>query len=142
MAARLLLLFIALPLVETWLLIEIGNRIGALVTIALVIATAVVGSQLVRRQGLSTVREIQRRQLQGEIPAAPMLEGLALLIAGALLITPGFISDTLGFLLLVPPLRLELARRLLSGLFVPAGFGPRGASGGGRIIEGEYRRKD
>lgn len=145
MAGRLLLLFIALPLAETCLLIEVGSRIGALPTILAVIATAVIGSQLMRRQGMETLREIQRRQQRGEIPAGPMLEGVALLIAGVLLITPGFISDTLGFLLLVPPLRTRLARALLSRVFVlggaAAGFGA-GAGRSSETIEGKFRRED
>lgn len=149
MAARLLLLFIALPLFETWLLIEVGSRIGAIPTIGLVIATAVIGSQLMRRQGLQTLREIQQRQARGELPAQPMLEGLALLIAGILLITPGFISDTLGFLLLVPPLRARMAKSLLSKVIVVGaggrGFPPPQDPHGRhppRTIEGEYRRED
>ena len=108
------------------------------------IATAVIGSQLMRRQGMETLREIQRRQQRGEIPAGPMLEGVALLIAGVLLITPGFISDTLGFLLLVPPLRTRLARALLSRVFVmrgAAGF-DAGADRSSETIEGKFRRED
>lgn len=147
MAGRLLLLFIVLPLVETWLLIKVGSVIGALATIGLVILTAVIGSQLVRWQGLQTMRDIQVCQRRGEVPAIPLLEGAALLLAGAFLITPGFITDTLGFLLLIPPLRRQAARRLLARTVVIQGPGsrasdPSSTSRGRNVIEGDYRRDE
>src|SRR5699024_1923857 len=114
MAGRLLLLFIALPLLETWLLIQIGSAIGALWTIVLIIATAMIGSQLVRRQGLGVMRRVREHQMRGEAPAIPMLEGVALLIAGFCLIMPGFITDTFGFLLLIPQLRGWVVKRILA----------------------------
>jgi UPF0716 protein FxsA len=150
MAGKLLLIFIVVPLVETWLLIKIGSVIGALTTIALVVLTAVVGSQLVRHQGLKALADIQRCQQRGEMPAVPLLEGAALLLAGAFLITPGFITDTLGFALLVPALRQAAAQQLLArAVTVQAGpawqhrasnraDGPRQQ----RTIEGEYSRDD
>lgn len=145
MAGRLLLLFIVLPLVETWLLIEVGQEIGALATIGAVIATAVIGSQLVRYQGLQVLRDIRTGQLRGEPPAMPMLEGAALLVAGAFLLTPGFLTDTLGFLMLVPPLRRQAARKLLARMIV---ITPEGVYRGDdrprdpNVIEGDYRRDD
>lgn len=149
MAGRLLILFIAIPLVETWLLIKVGGIIGALWTIIAVITTAVIGSQLVQRQGMQTLAEVQASQARGEMPAVPMLEGAALLLAGAFLVTPGFITDALGFLLLVPPLRQLAARRILARVITisPAGT-PRGntpgntSNTGSNIIEGDYRRED
>lgn len=149
MAGKLLILFIVLPLVETWLLIKVGSVIGAGWTILAVISTAVIGSQLVRRQGLQTFANIQACQARGEMPAVPMLEGAALLLAGALLVTPGFISDTLGFLLLVPPLRQYAARGILARAITitPAGTpgnDPRQPGSGANkdnVIEGEYRRE-
>lgn len=148
MAGRLLLLFIALPLIETWLLIEVGQEIGALATIVAVIATAVIGSQLVRYQGMQALGELRACQARGEVPALPLLEGAALLVAGAFLLTPGFITDTLGFLMLVPPLRRQAARRLLARMVVitPAGGPPpgsgRGHGSGRNVIEGDYRRDE
>ena len=109
------------------------------------IATAVIGSQLVRRQGLQTIAKIQASQRRGEMPAIPMLEGAALLMAGALLVTPGFISDTLGFLMLVPPLRKRVAHKLIARAVVitPAGAGPQPGPGyDPNVIEGDYRRDD
>lgn len=145
MAGRLLLLFIALPLVETWLLIRVGQVIGALATVAAVIATAVIGSQLVRHQGIQTLREIRACQMRGEPPALPLLEGAALLVAGAFLLTPGFITDTLGFLLLIPPLRRQAARNLLTRMIVITPAGPYTEPDRPRdpnVIEGDYRRED
>lgn len=152
MAARLLLLFIVFPIVELFLLIKIGSLIGVIPTVALVLLTAVIGSQLVRRQGLGVMQRIRESQARGEVPAVSMVDGGALLLAGFFLLTPGLISDTLGFLLLIPKLRERLARKILSRVVV---FGQNGAAGGfggargpfGRhganddSIEGEYRRK-
>lgn len=145
MTGRLLILFIVLPLVETWLLIEVGRVIGALATIGAVIATAVIGSQLVRYQGLQVLRDIRAGQLRGEPPALPLLEGAALLVAGAFLLTPGFITDTLGFLMLVPPLRRQAAQRLLARMIVIGPEGPYPGSGrphDPNVIKGDYRRED
>lgn len=150
MAGKLLILFIVLPLIETWLLIKVGGIIGAVWTILAVISTAVIGSQLVRRQGLQTFASIQACQARGEMPAVPMLEGAALLLAGAFLVTPGFITDTLGFLLLVPPLRRHAARSILARAITitPAGTpgnAPRQPSNKvnkDNVIEGEYRREE
>ena len=83
MALRLLILFIALPIIELFLLIKIGGVIGFFPTIALVILTAVIGSQLVRRQGLTVLARIRESQARGEMPALPMLDGAALLHLGA-----------------------------------------------------------
>lgn len=145
MAGRLLLLFIALPLIETWLLIEVGQEIGAIATIGAVIATAVIGSQLVRYQGMQTLRDLRASQARGEPPALPLLEGAALLVAGAFLLTPGFITDTLGFLMLVPALRREAARKLLARMIVIVPEGVQPGTNRPRdpnIIEGDYRRED
>ncbi len=108
-------LFIILPLVEIALFIQVGGLIGTLPTVLLVVATAAAGIALLRHQGLATLRRAQDTLGRGEVPALSLLEGAALLVAGALLLTPGFLTDALGFLLLIPPLR----RRLLARLFGP-----------------------
>jgi UPF0716 protein FxsA len=100
-----LLLFLAVPLVEIFLLIQVGSVIGAGWTVLLVVVTAVIGVNLLRMQGISTLRRVQEEAMRGELPAVSMLEGLVLLFAGALLLTPGFFTDALGFLLLIPGLR-------------------------------------
>ncbi|MFH2010895.1 MAG: FxsA family protein [bacterium] len=108
-----LLLFIVVPAVELYLLIVIGARMGVLATIGLIIITGMIGWTLVRSQGISTLRRIQAETAEGRLPAEELVAGLCLLGAGFLLITPGFLTDTVGFLMLIPPLRRGVARRLL-----------------------------
>jgi UPF0716 protein FxsA len=102
---RLLLLFVALPAIELALLIELGNRFGTLHTLGLIVITGVVGASLARGQGLSLVREIQSEVAQGRLPAGSLVDGVMILIAGALLVTPGILTDSFGFLCLVPAFR-------------------------------------
>lgn len=110
----LFLLFITIPLLELWLLIEVGSGIGGLSTIALCLLTAALGGVLIRWQGMSTLLDAQKRMTHGEIPADHGFHGLMIAFSGILLFTPGFITDSIGFLLLVPPLR-----RLLINRFIP-----------------------
>lgn len=105
MGLILLILFIAVPVIEIGLFVEIGGRIGLGPTLAVVILTAVVGTALLRHQGLDTLRRVQESLAQNRLPVAEMFDGLCLLFAGALLLTPGFLTDAIGFLLFVPPLR-------------------------------------
>ncbi|RMG29085.1 MAG: FxsA family protein [Gammaproteobacteria bacterium] len=138
--ALLLVLFLLVPLVEVYLLIRVGQWIGALPTIGLVVFTAVLGAALLRIQGLETLQRFQATLAQGRIPAAELLEGVVLAVSGALLLTPGFLTDTLGFLGLVPGVRRALVRFFLSRFLPPGGpgAGPRGPV----TLEGEYRRLD
>ena len=101
----LLLLFIAIPIFEIYLLIKVGSIIGAIPTILAIIGTAVLGAWLLRMQGISTFNRVQNNLQRGELPAIEMMEGLVLLISGALLLTPGFFTDILGFAALIPTLR-------------------------------------
>ncbi|EGL54035.1 FxsA cytoplasmic membrane protein [Methylophaga aminisulfidivorans MP] len=101
----LFLLFLIIPIVEIYVLIQVGDVIGALPTIFLVVATAVLGAFLLRLQGFQTLQRAQQSLASGQIPATEMLEGVCLVIAGAMLLTPGFVTDTLGFLLLIPNIR-------------------------------------
>jgi len=121
--------------------------IGAVPTIALVVFTAVVGVWLLRLQGLATLQRVQVALDRGELPTVAMLEGAVLLVCGALLLTPGFFTDLVGFAGLVPALRQRLVLAFLErGLFtVQSPDGPRNEtrrSGSPRVIEGEYRRDD
>ncbi len=115
-----LALFILTPLIEIYLFIKVGAQIGALTTVLLCVVTAIVGMALLRYQGLSTIRNVQSQMQHGELPAIGMFEGMMLFIAGALLLTPGFFTDTIGFILLIPPLRKVIALWLLerSGMIV------------------------
>ena len=112
MMIRLLLLFTIVPLVEITLLIEVGRRIEVGPTIALVIATGVLGAWLARREGLRTLRHIQTDLAAGQLPADRMIDALLILVAGVVLITPGIITDCIGFLLLIPPARAAVRNRL------------------------------
>lgn len=114
MLRLLFLLFITIPLLELYVLIEVGSGIGGIATIALCLLTAALGGALIRVQGLNTLVDAQRRMAHGELPADHGFHGLLLALAGLLLFTPGFITDTIGFLLLVPPLR-----QLLINKFIP-----------------------
>lgn len=140
-----LLIFVGAPLLELYLLIEVGSVIGALPTIALSIFTAVLGGLLVRIQGFGVLFRVQTALERREVPALELLEGAMLLLTGVALLLPGFITDAVGFLLLIPPLRRWIILRWLQarGRLEPAA-GDRGApqSRPDRIIEGDYRRDD
>ncbi len=151
------ILFIVVPLVELYLIIEIGSMIGALWTVLLVVLTAVIGVSLLRIQGLSTLNRARNSMAMGTMPAMEMMEGMALAVGGALLITPGFITDTLGFLCLIPATRRAMIRYLMARSVMvgstynsqnyrhhPHQGGPSqgGSRSGGRTIEGEFQRKD
>ncbi len=138
----LLLLFIAVPLAEIYLLLQVGGVIGAVPTIGLVVATAAVGAVLVRVQGFSTILEVRRSLDAGEIPAVAIIEGILLLVAGALLLTPGFVTDAVGFGCLVPPLRRTLILRFIETRVVRAHHSAEPAPHRGRVFEGEFRRED
>lgn len=98
-------LFVVVPIVEVWLLIQVGSAIGALRTLAVIILTAVAGAWLVRQQGMATLRRAQQNLANGIPPTNEILDGVMILGAGLLMLTPGFFTDTLGFLLLLPPTR-------------------------------------
>ena len=151
------LLFIIVPLLELYLIIEIGSRIGALLTVLIVITTAIIGVQLLRYQSFSTLNRARSQMAQGAMPATEMIEGLVLAVGGALLITPGFLTDTLGFLCLIPFTRRALVRRILAGSTIhmsghvsghhgtqppPRQDSPHPSPHKGRTIEGDYHRDD
>ena len=139
----LFLLFLAVPLVEIYVLIQVGGVIGALPTVFLVVFTAVLGVLLLRHQGWITVRKVQTSMERGELPTIAMLEGVVLVVTGALLLTPGFFTDALGFLALVPPLRRAAIWALLRRGVVAAGprpDRPDHEGQGPRVIEGDYSR--
>lgn len=112
MFARLLLLFTAVPLVELYLLIEVGSVLGALNTVLLVLGTGALGAFLARLEGLRTLGQIHRNLNRGVVPAEEMVDGVIILVAGLLLITPGILTDACGFLLLVPLTRTAFKRWL------------------------------
>jgi len=114
----LFLLIILVPLVEIYLLIQVGGLVGALPTVIAVVLTAVIGSALIRQQGLSTLQRARQGMSAGQLPAMEMLEGIALLVSGAFLLTPGFFTDAVGFLLLVPLIRRGLIAYIMRNAVV------------------------
>lgn len=142
----LMILFLLLvPMAEIAIFVEVGSRIGAGMTVLLVIISAVAGIWLVRRQGFATATRVQAMIARGESPALGMLEGLALLAAGVLLVLPGFLTDIAAFMLLIPPLRRGLLRLYLRHMGVEGTVTrqPPGADDSGRRpLEGESRRVD
>ena len=137
----LILLFVTVPLIEIYLLLEVGGMIGAVPTIGLVVLTAVAGAALVRAQGFSMIRQVRGSMEAGEVPAVAIIEGIFLLVAGALLLTPGFLTDSIGFGCLIPPLRRALIVRFIETRIIRPhhpGSPPRH----GHVIEGEFKRED
>lgn len=109
---KLLFLFVVVPAIELVLLIELGGRIGLLPTITIIFLTGVVGATLARWQGLSVLRQMQTQMAQGQLPASAMFDAIIILVAGALLLTPGFLTDVVGFAFLVPGIRGVVKRTI------------------------------
>lgn len=136
-----LLLIIGLPLIEIYFLIEVGSEIGALPTIALTIFTALLGTWLVRVQGFGILARVRATMDRGEVPALEAMDGAMVLTAGLMLLLPGFLTDALGFLLLVPPLRAWLIRRFVrsGSVHIVAGEAKVRRVD---VIEGDFKRED
>jgi UPF0716 protein FxsA len=136
MFLRLLLLFTLVPLIELFLLVKLGAVIGIGATVLIVISTGVLGAWLARRQGLGVLRRLSEDLNEGRLPGDTLIDGLLILIAGALLLTPGLITDTIGFLLLVPQGR-AIVRRI-----VVARFEKRTIAGDSDVIDAEWYREE
>lgn len=137
-------IFVGAPLIELYLLIEVGSVIGALPTIALSLFTAALGGWLVRMQGFSVLFRAQTQMANREVPAIELLEGALLLLVGLALLLPGFVTDAVGFALLIPPLRRALIVRWLKarGTLQPGEVRVHTETRSERIIEGDYKRED
>ena len=105
MLLKLFLAFTIIPIIEIFLLIEIGSMFGALTAVSLVILTGFLGAFLARMQGLQTLYRIQESLREGRMPSGELLDALLIVIAGLVLLTPGFLTDSAGFLLLIPATR-------------------------------------
>ena len=142
MAIVLLLAFVITPIVEIAVFIQIGGEIGLWPTLAIVVITAIVGTALLRAQGLATFASAQKNLARGEFPVSQVFDGACLLVAGALLLTPGFVTDGIGLTLFFPPVRDLLKRWALArGRFqghtgMAEGPRPRREDG---IVEGEFQ---
>lgn len=116
MPILILALFIGIPLIEIYLFIQVGGAIGVWSTIGLVVLTAFIGTALLRQQGLATLVRAQAQLDQQQLPVRELFDGVCLLVSGLLLLTPGFLTDALGFALLIPPLRAFLGRGVWAAL--------------------------
>lgn len=146
MPILILLLFLCLPIAEIAVFIKAGEIIGIGWTIAIIVLTALIGTALLRRQGLKVLSQTQQKLDRGELPVGELFDGFCLLVAGALLLTPGFITDIIGLALFVPPLRMLLGTVILSRFVKHPGtrvwvngeeVGP-GRGPGGNVIDGDY----
>ena len=118
MPALFFLLFVVLPFVELALLLQIGSEIGATNTIALIVGTGLLGGYLAKREGLSVWTRFQQKLSQGAMPGDELIDGLIILVSGALLVTPGVITDVVGFLGLLPPSRYVLKSQIRKRFFI------------------------
>lgn len=155
MFGKLFLLFAVMPIVEIALLVNVGEQIGGWNTVAIVIATAIAGAHLVRREGLQTLFQAQTKMQSGQLPGQQMAEGLLLVVAGVLLVTPGFITDILGFLFALPVTRPLIAKAVMKQFSVKVQTSAQQQSHfyyssqqhqqpnqHGDVFEGEFERKD
>ncbi|CAK0757702.1 FxsA family protein [Gammaproteobacteria bacterium] len=136
------IILLVLPIADIVLLVKIGGLIGVLPTIALVLLAASAGGWLLRRQGLATLDRVQESVARGELPAAQLLEGIVLLLSAALFIAPGFLTDLIAVIGLIPPLRRWLVARVLRhgllGMVSPSA--PNRPGTAQKTIEGEFWR--
>lgn len=147
MLSRLIFIFVAVPLLELVILLRIGQWIGLGPTVALVVATGVVGAALARQQGLRAFLAVQRELAEGRLPGRSLLDGLSILVGGAFLLTPGVLTDLLGFSLLIPASRRwlqrlarnRLERRIREGTVE---FQVYGADGGATTRSAEVHTRD
>lgn len=146
MFARLFLLFVTVPLIELFLFLVVGQRIGIFATFAIILLTGILGAALARGQGLRTLAKYQESVARGVIPHEAILDGLMILVAAALLLTPGFLTDAAGFLLLAPAFRGVVRKAIenslkqrfevvdVAGTAGFAGTRPRGGAGTPDIV--------
>ena len=137
----LLIAFIAMPLIEIAVLIQVGSWLGLWPTLGLIILTAIIGTWMLRRQGFAVMARAQQQLAEGSVPLGEVFEGFCLVIAGALLLTPGFVTDLMGGALLMPPVRAWLYR-ILGGRFREAAMPGRHPQGKGPVVDGDYETVD
>ena len=137
--AILALAFFVVPIVELAVIIQIGSAIGVLNTIGLLVLSGILGAWLMKREGLGVVRRVQRALSEGRVPGSELIDGFLILFGGALMLTPGFVSDGVGMLLLLPPVRI-LVRRVVRRRFTVQVLGGSGGPGGPASPDGRDRR--
>ncbi len=131
----LVIAFLIVPIIEIYLIIQVGGAIGGWNTIGLLVLDSIIGAWLVRREGFSILAQVQMSLAKGKAPTNELIDGMLVLFAGALMLTPGFLTDGLGLLLLIPPTRAVVRNAVkgrLAGRVQIGGFGPGGFGGFGR----------
>ncbi|MCK5355499.1 MAG: FxsA family protein [Methyloprofundus sp.] len=138
------LAFLIVPFIEIYLLLQIGGIVGVFPTIALVVLTAVIGVSLLRQQGMATWQRFQDNLQKGELPAYEMIEGPILLVGGALLLTPGFFTDIIGFACLIPQARKRIAQYIIEKRLAQADAASQQQDSKAQpgVIEGEFKREE
>lgn len=131
-------LFVAIPIIEIAIFIQVGGWLGVLPTVGLIVLTALVGTLLLRWQGMATLGRARAAIDRGAMPVAELVHGLFLLVAGLLLLTPGFATDLLGLLLFIPAIRLSVGGIILHRLIRQQQSGGKPDRGGSIVIDGEY----
>ncbi|GAA6135144.1 membrane protein FxsA [Oceaniserpentilla sp. 4NH20-0058] len=140
---RFLALIVLLPLIEVAMFAQVGGKIGAMGAVFLTLCTAFVGVFLIKTQGFRTLTQVREQVAQGQMPAEAMLSGVLVFVSGAFLLIPGFVTDTLGLILLLPFVRKSIAGAILSkGIMMQAGQAPSQPQGKGQVIEGQYHKED
>ena len=145
MPALLVVALVVVPLVELYVLIQVGQVLGASVTLAVLLVVSLLGAALLRREGARTWQSFRQATAQGRVPAAEVADGFLVLLAGAFLLTPGVVTDAVGLLLLLPPVRAVLrrrlsayaARRLLADGLPGAGRPGSGPGDRHRVVDGD-----
>ncbi|MEJ2214322.1 MAG: FxsA family protein [Gammaproteobacteria bacterium] len=150
-----LIIFVLVPVVELYFMLEVGDAVGAFNTVFLVILTALIGGFMVRQQGFSTLMRMRETAARGEMPAIEIFESAILFLCGVMLLLPGFITDTLGFLLLIRPVRQALILKVMQNRSVQATYHTQAHSSesdehvkvihrsGHRVIEvDDYKKED
>ncbi len=157
----LFLFFIVVPIIEIAVIMQVGALLGTWTTVAIVIFTAWLGAKKVREQGLATLASVQTKLAQGEIPSDEIIAGLMLLVAGVLLVTPGFVTDAFGLALLFEPVRQIIANHVKKHFqvkqyhatqvftqefseqdFIDNSYNSNSSNHNGQTIEGDFERKD
>ena len=138
-----LIIILIIPFLEIYLLLEVGGLIGAIPTIFLVASTAIIGTWLLKEQGFSTFQKLQENLRLGILPAYEMIEGPIILAGGLLLLTPGFITDILGIVCLIPSLRKRIAQYIIeNSLIQQRGSYTEESSTRKNVLEGEFEKED
>ena len=138
MIALLVVLFIVVPIAELYVILQVGQAIGVLPTVAILVLDSIVGSLLLRSQGRSAWRRFNEAMAAGRVPARQVLDGALVIFGGAFLITPGFLTDIIGLLLLLPPTRAVVRRMLVGAFSRRFALSLAGAAGRRRRMGGDY----